>query len=799
MLACAWAAAVGGCAGGVPALPPRAPGPSDAPPPATVRAATVRAAEEPAGPSTRWRRTAASRDEPTAVPRWEPAGPVDPGDAASARILAARDGGGGADADGLGAIVRDGLRPEPLRAAAAEAWVSALAAGGSDGASPETIFAPAGRMLADGGVPPAVRAELLRGLSVHLAPARFAAVDGWGAAGVSGGTASPELRRAVVEAAILHAAARGGRVPESHLPAPLREAAFDPDSGVRRLVCRYLATAAPPDAVGRLVDRLADAEPSVRRAAVAALGELHRSARHAARAREELRLAAESGGEPLREAVVRACAAWGPGEVRRFRIDESAAVRSAAAEALAHAEPAEAAVAVLSEFLADADPGVQSAAVSATAGRPDRFALPVLLVALRDAALPARRAALAEVRRRTGRRDPFPLAEDRPARTAAVNRWSAELAAPVGPPPAWFAGLGASGGTPTGGESTADATPGLDAGTVPPDGAGDAPPTASGESAVTAPLPPVLAAALAGLESDSVHERRAAAAAIAAHAAAGPPGGEVGARVAEHLGGESDRTVWRTLADVPLRADAADAVTLAALHHGFVDVRRLGCERVGSRVTRGGGPAPVAWVLPLLDDPEPAVRIAAAGAVAACGHPAGLSGLGPQKPGLTALADDPDPAVRAAALDARAHLGDPAAVAELTRELIAADAAARPAVLGRITRTGRAEFTPHLLRLGWTERDPHVRAALLTALDRLAAPADRPPAGAADARSLNARSANAGSLDARSPGGGADGGGSGGGDRLSAWVSWWAARGEFRPRAEPLHSGSDRPGHVDGA
>ena len=710
-LACAAgvALAVGGCAGGVPEFG-RAVGAATGTPPVVIPVtATVTAV-----PVRPWRRTAASRNDATATPRWEPVGAVDPADVVSAGILSVRRGDADAGtADGLADAVDDDTLPAGVRAAAAEAWVAVLAAE----TPPDESLAPAGRLLGDETVPDAVRAELLRSLSSHLAPARFAAADGWGATGSFGTPAALELRRAVVEAAVLHASTRPG-VPESHLPGPLRDAAFDPDPGVRRLVCRYLATAAPPDAVDRLVDRLADAEPAVRREAVAALGVLHRSPRHAARAREELRLAAESGGEPLREAVAAASAGWGAGELRRFRTDESAAVRAAAARSLADARPPERAVAVLSEFLADDVPAVQAAAVGAVGDLADRFALPLLLTALRDAALPARRAALAEVRRRTGRRDPFPLAEGTVARTAAVNRWAAELAAPVGPPPAWFGGSG--GGAVAAAEpSEGEGSPGPPAG------------TAAGSAIPASDLPPVLAASLAGLSADSVHERRAAAAAIAAHAESGPLPVGVGTRVAEHLGAETDRTVWHTLAALPLPAGDADAVTLAALHHGSADVRRLGCERASGVASGGVGVPRTEWVLPLLADPEATVRVRAADAVGAAGHPAGLTGLGPDRPGLSVLADDPDPAVRAAGLDARARLGDSDAIAALARGFTADSPTERVEALGRASRTGRAELTPHLLRLAWTERDAAVREALLAALERCGTAADRPPPSAA--------------------------------------------------------------------
>jgi hypothetical protein len=210
-------------------------------------------------------------------------------------------------------------------------------------------------------------------------------------------------------------------------------------------------------------------------------------------------------------------------------------------------------------------------------------------------------------------------------------------------------------------------------------------------------------------------------------------------RVHERLAREQDGLVWRQVM-AGIAEDAtpeAEQVALLALNNAWPDVRRLGCEYV-SRHARSNH---ATWVLPLLSDENDAVRLAAIEALGRCGAAAGPESAA----GLRAAVAGTDQSARFAALAALARLGDESGSAGLLRWAEYEAPAERIKAIKAIAETGRRRFEPDLARLAWTERDALVRRELLSSLESLVPPGQRPDGA-----------------DAASPD-----------DRVKAWASRW--------------------------
>ncbi|MEX1094910.1 MAG: HEAT repeat domain-containing protein [Planctomycetales bacterium] len=650
---------------------------------------------------------------------------------------------------------------QALSAAAAEAWCRALAASADD---PIDGLAPAALLLESQSLPEAARAELFRAVARHAAPARIpslaAALDDTG----STARAPVELRRAAVEACLVHAAlhpvgpltgppggAGGGidSATDPRWPAALANCQWDHDAVVRRLYARWLAVTKPPPAFRVLQAQLSDRDFSVRDAALDSLGVLGTP-----EAVAELERQAVRSEELIRAAAVRGLARLGPERLVPHANDESAAVRKAVAAGLGRC-PGPRTALVLRELLGDANIQVQGAAVEAIADWPDRLAIPLLLHALQESSWQMRQEGFRQLRRRRRIDEPY-RAEGTPAeRRAAVARIAGQAGLPTG-----FLHELQQADLPRAPQADGQQALRIESWLRDLDRF----PSAAPEHAAArerllrlaprdvalverlalegrAPVPPVVLdellsasspahAALRDLASPDVFARRRGAQRLAQIAGAASPSPLVLRRLREALAHEQDRLTWRFAMEAVLPDGSEEGAQIAAIaiNHSWPDVRQLGC----GYVRRHPSSEAAHWVRPLLDDADRNVQQAAIDAAGRCGNLAvvddlpGQGGLPPAR-GLRSLLQDTDRHVRFAAAIALSRLGVEEGLLEMVRLAHDENPAIRIHVVQAMAETGRTRFRGPLVELGWTEPHDRVRRAILAGLERLTPPEQRPP------------------------------------------------------------------------
>lgn len=595
------------------------------------------------------------------------------------------------------------------RAAAAETWCRVLAASTAD---PLDGLAPAARLLEEtdsaenpgagnpGGrrpLPLVVQAELIRSLAEYAPPARIPsladALDPFRAAG----EAPVELRRAAIEACLIHAAARTRSTGEALAtgdtpriwPTSLANCRLDRDAGVRRLYGRWMAVTKHPEAFPTLQAQLSDHEVSVRDAALESLGILGTP-----EAIAELERQAGRSEELIRAAAVKGLSRLGPDRLTRHARDESGAVRRGVALGLGrHPEPRSALL--LRELLADANLQVQSAALEALADWPDRLAIPLLLHSMEESSTRIRQQSFDALRRRCSVDEPYRADAPAEERRASVARLARQL--------------GLSGGLF--------------------DELRQAGIARETEVASATRHKDQIDHALRDLASAEVFDRRRGAQKLAECAAAASLDPDTLRKLREALAHEQDWLTWRFAMEsiFPDASDDAAAIALLAINHVWPDIRLLGCEYY----RRHPHPEAAHGLRPLLDDGDRNVRRAAIDAAGRCGNAAVIDDYHPpaaKSPvrGLRSLLRDGDRQTRFAAAVALSRLGNEEGLAELSRLAHDDSPAARIEAVRAMAETGRTRFRRPLVALGWTERNERVRRAILEALNELTPPADRP-------------------------------------------------------------------------
>lgn len=178
--------------------------------------------------------------------------------------------------------------------------------------------------------------------------------------------------------------------------------------------------------------------------------------------------------------------------------------------------------------------------------------------------------------------------------------------------------------------------------------------------------------------------------------------------------GNADLTVRPATAEDPAGEPGATALPpfIAALNDPDPRVRAAAAGALGAADKRGAieppGPVPA-------PDGEPDVRIAAAEATGGAAGSASVAPLG------RLLTQDSDSGVRAAAADALGAIGSPESVALLRAGLTDADPQVRAAVVQALGSIAGRE-AERLLREALTDKDEDVRAAAFEALARLTPP-----------------------------------------------------------------------------
>lgn len=712
------------------------------------------------------------------------------------------------NAESLGALRQKPNRPPPpavaeishnMRQAAAEAWCLVLGASPGD---PESAFAPAGRALQDGKLPSKVADELWRGIARRVRPDR---IPGLAEAFDGGDADSPkfaEARRAAAEACVIHAVARrtrgevppartavapnsGGDDPEAlsagveadaPWPKGFWNCRHDPDPKLRRLFGEFVAVSRHPAAFLVLKAQLNDIDLHVRESVYLHLGVLGTE-----EAFRELAAQSKRAEERVRELTVQGLACQGPSALAPFTTDKSVKVRADVARSLRRrSDPA--AARVMRDLLTDSSLEVQLAGVQSICGWPEDIAAPLLMESLAGSMFKTRQIALRQLEELRGGGLPFPLYAGPQERALRVQQWTRDWNIPdatvervheltrQGSPLLDEARLAdfreklQSAGAPDANDAfaqisvwAAELTPAdlpllerlLD----------DADPQQS--DLLLHHLLPRLSSdygALAQLENADVAVRREGASRLGkkGQEASLTPG--ICRRLGELMKTEQDSLVWR-LVMLGVHRDGSEEVSrlaLLAINHHWPDVRILGCEYVGRHEVS----EQAVWLLPLFYDTNKAVQLSAVTAAGKCRNPIVLDGLPPSASqaglrGLRPLLTETRGQLQFAVVASMSRLGDQQAMQELTRQAMDDNSTARLDVVQTMGETGQTRFVEPLIRLAWTEPNPHVRQAALGNLKKLVPPAEQPP-GLPNAKSVP--------------------------EAVEIWVGWWEDRKRQRSR-----------------
>ena len=663
--------------------------------------------------------------------------------------------------------------PLAMRCAATEAWCFGLSQQTGD---PESLLSPAGRHLMTVGLPVETQGTLWRGLSTRIPPDR---IPGLSASLGTRGESRPAdgNRRAALDACLIFAARQRSEAPdrvfhEEDWPPGLLMFRLDEDPVIRRYIGLWVSWSRHPDAPTLLAAQLRDIDPQVRETAIQGLGLLD-----APEARKALHSLAANPREPLRAMAVAALSRHGLADLRPFLQSESTEIRVEVARGLEDNTAPEA-LEFLRRLLVDPQPEVQLAALESARRRPSPEAIPLLLLAVEQGVFSVRKSAQRLLADHLDQPPVLPVEADASTRRDAVRNWAAQhgyaLLALDGAenrpaadeqPPARreFQQLLAT-YLSSPGESITDRQ--LFDQLIQRAQLEDLPviemQLSSQPSAITRQLEQELLpriapiyVALLDLQSPNLQRRRDAARRLQIQSQTRPLSPYFVGRMAEILVSEQDFLVWQGCLAAIQEDGHADASRLAllAVHHSWPDLRRLGVEHF----ERHPRPEMVPALLPLLNDAQPQVRLTAIRTLGASGNPLAINGLpatdgNSGTPGLRSLMVHPDEEIRWAALTALAHLRDEMAAMELQRLLLADEAPTRTRAAFAMGDSGYSRFVEPLIRASWTESHEGTKRTILTSLESLVAPTDRPDysAGLVGQTGID--------------------------DKLRSWVTWWESQ-----------------------
>lgn len=680
--------------------------------------------------------------------------------------------------------------PVATRCAAAEAWCQSLAVGNGD---LEAKLTPAGALLNLPGLAEELQGTLWRSLARHIDPDRLPQLS-LALSRKQSQRSSRGQQLAALEACVIAAASRrkaqaadaSVAFRDSDWPAGLLAVRLDEAPLMRQLIARWAAWAQYPEALTLLAAQSRDVDPSVRDAAIVSMGFLRTPG-----ALQHLHVLARGSDERAQLQAVSALAQWGDVEIARYTTSPAPAVRGMVARGLGRVPTAEAR-SLLRRLLSDSSPTVQLEAVAAASRHSPESAVPLLLAAVESSEFGARKVAQQALFDQLSDAPLLPIEGTAVERRDAVRVWAATHGYALEP---WVDALQTASFAPATSENT-ELTRLLQElmllETTGPESAAvlgrlQNSITAADVAAVEATfaqgrrplvrmlqrelLPKVSAdyVALLELESPDIQQRRAAARRLRQQAVEQPLTPEFVRCLGEVLTREQDQLVWQAcLASVQADGhDAAGQLALLALNHSWPDLRRMGAEHF----LRHPAPEAIPALMPLLQDPQPSVQLAAVRALGAAGNPWAITGFPTGEGtgisvGLRSLMHSRHDEVRWAALTALASLRDETAVVELLRLIQDSQPPVRMRAVQAMGRSGYGRFIEPLIRLSWTESSDSVKREILEALSALVPDERQPtfPSGLVAAASID--------------------------DKIHGWVAWWDAS---RPRstASPRNDGAE--------
>lgn len=659
-----------------------------------------------------------------------------------------------------------------FRAAAAEAWCWQLHRLPGD---VEQNFVAAGLALSDTDLPDLVRWELQRGIARSVPPRRVPGLSELARDQQTDRLSDAEqtLLDACITYALHNPVPAGATVasdaimldeqnldPHRLWPTGLWEYRWSDNPDVVVRFGLWLALADDPLAESYLRQALQHIEPAVHAPTLRSLGLLNSDT-----AREALKVQSQE-----RQGTARAIALLGLARADKATLyaalnDESATVRAAVAK-FAAGEQSSRAVSVLRQLVEDDDPAVQQAAVLSVEDWQNDRAFPILAAAFERGAVPTRKLARRELetrfdlviaaldddaaqRRQTLQQiaQRFELSADafqsslQEAQSQSQQTLSSREAIPDEIRHAYATALKRWDAAPMGDvarelaeEQLADVLadyPQLfhaDLDSL----AGD---QLAKRVELYARLDIKLCSTVRELKRDDLYQRRRSARQLSTQASEKTLPAWVCRMLAEHLPGEQDVHVCRSLMQAVEHDTTPEArlVAEAALVHAWPDVRIQGCRYV----ERQRLPQLAPFLLPLLHERNPSVQQAAIQAAGYCRNPLVIDGFpaqasekvgktGRASAGLRSLLGAVPPTVEFEVIASLARLGDDQGRTELLKLCYSPLAERRIQAIRLLAELQDSSAVDHLIRLGWTEQDPGVRTAILQGLETLV-PAERRP------------------------------------------------------------------------
>lgn len=201
-------------------------------------------------------------------------------------------------------------------------------------------------------------------------------------------------------------------------------------------------------------------------------------------------------------------------------------------------------------------------------------------------------------------------------------------------------------------------------------------------------------------------------------------------RLRKIMAQEQDRLVWRIVMSSIAKDNYEEAAQLAllAINHNWPDIRILGCEYFGTY----GLPQYAIWLLPLLNDKNESVQLAAINAIGQCHNPIAITGVqntspehGPG-PSLRSLLTHSNQRIRFQTVVALSRLGDVQGMQELVRLSNHTLISMRTDAIREMGNSRQTRFVEPLIQSAWTERNHIVMKEILISLEKLVPPTEQP-------------------------------------------------------------------------
>lgn len=634
-----------------------------------------------------------------------------------------------------------------MRAAAAEGWCLLLARSVED---PIEGLAPVGRLLERAELPIEIHAELFRGAAKWVPPVDIPRLDAAFQDVRNPNKSAPQkIRVAAIDACLIYANTqfKTTKWNENLYPVEIMNCQNDPEYTIRKKFGQWLSVTKHPRAFSLLKSQLYDQQTVVREAALVSLGRLQTKEAMAELQQQMKRLKADK----IRIAAVRGLSFWGTEEIAKYANDASPHIRLAVAVSLSK-YPSVPSALVLQKLILNSSPEVQKKGVEAVSTWSDKIAIPLLITGFRDSSLVmTRELCLAQLRQRTLTQKPISanasvaerkefveylikefhlssgyLKEIQQARFSSSQTTKKIDAARQQELEQWVTDLLQNEQSSSLSLAAYQHLSHLERTDISLIESLLLKTNAKKKEVFFHDLLPRTSEVyrlLQNFESSDILKKRKAAKELAQLSKKKTPSVLAIKRLHFLMLYCQDQLVWRYVMQA-ISYDATDEngeIAHLAIQSTWWDIRVLGCEYVAQH----GRPQYAFWLLPLFEDTNNHVRLAAIKAAGKCNHQVVLDGLRPQKkgdqdlPGLRTLLTDSHREIHFETVLSMSRLNDEQAMQELIRMSHSENRKQKERAISAMGKTGQSRFVQHLIRLGWIESTNSTRRVILETLEEL--------------------------------------------------------------------------------